>query len=177
MLLYRVDKRYFNKNEIISPVATFEEGMKGLQLEVEKSLDELRPQSVPFRKECLYVFCNLSSALIFCSKYGGYIYAVTIKPVDLYWKADMNMLDNILDVFKITECKNFREKVVSRYWEEGSHTFQPCYELLVRQAKVINIVLDEQNSKDLIKSEIDKFGTIENTQIFRSIIKKGKILV
>ena len=67
----------------------------------------------------------------------------------------MNMLDKIHDVFKITECEDVRATVVRRYWEEGTHTFQPCYELLVRQAKVINIVFDKEEAKDLIKREFD----------------------
>lgn len=35
MLLYRVDKRYFNKNDMIIPSTIYEEKMKELQLEVE----------------------------------------------------------------------------------------------------------------------------------------------
>ena len=169
MHFYRVDKRRFNSDDMITPLTTFEEVMNESQQEVENSLNELRPSGVPARKECLYVFCNLSSALIFCSKYGGYIYEVDIEPTDVYWRADMNMLDNIHDIFKITEYKDVRATVVRRYWEEGSHTFQPCYELLVRQAKVINIVFDKEGAKDLIKSEVEMYGTVEKTPIFNSI--------
>ena len=172
MLLYRVDKRRFNNNVIITPRTTFEEVMNGTQQEVENSLDEFRPSGVPARKECLYVFCNLSSALIFSSKYGGNIYTVSIKTEDLYCRADMNMLDSIYNIFKITECEDVRATVVRRYWEEGSHTFQPCYELLVRQAKVVNIVFDEENANGLIKSEVDKYGTIEQTPIFNYLLMK-----
>ena len=169
MHLYRIDKRRFDKNDIITPRTTFEETMKDSQLEVEHSLDELKPSGVPARKECLFLFCDFSSALIFCSKYGGYIYEVAVEPDDVYWRADMNMLDNIHDIFKITECEDVRATVVRRYWEEGSHTFQPCYELLVRQAKVINIVFDKEGAKDLIKSEVEMYGTVEKTPIFNSI--------
>ena len=102
MLLYRVDIRRYNNGDDIEPRTTFEDIMNSSQAQVEKKLDELKPCGVPNRKECLYLFYDLSSSLIFCSKYGGYIYAVTIKPVDLYWKADMNMLDNIYEIFKIT---------------------------------------------------------------------------
>ena len=173
MLLYRVDKRCFHSCDVIKPCTIFEEAMNSFQSQVEKKLDELKPSRVPNRKECLYLFCNLSSALIFCSKYGGYIYAVAIEPADVYWRADMNMLDNIYDVFKITDCEDFRTIVVRRYWENGSHTFQPCYELLVRQAKVINVVLDKPCAKDLIKAEMHRYGTIEDTPIFRSIFLEG----
>ena len=172
MYFYRVDKRRFNSDDMITPLTTFEEVMNESQQEVENSLDELRPSGVPARKECLYVFCNLSSALIFCSKYGGYIYEVDIEPTDVYWRADMNMLDNIFDVFKITDCNDIRTAIVRRYWKEGAHTFQPCYEYLVRQAKVISIVFKEENAKGIIKSEIDKYGTIEKTPIFNSILNK-----
>lgn len=172
MYLYRVDKRHFNNDEIITPQTTFEGVMKGHQLEVEMSLNHLKPPSVPARKECLYLFYNLSSALTFCYKYGGYIYGVTVEDEDFYWRTDMNMLDNIYEVFKITECNDIRTAIVRRYWEEGAHTFQPCYEYLVSQAKVINIVFNEENAKELIKSEIDKYGTIEKTPIFNSIFNK-----
>lgn len=166
MYCYRVDKRRFDKNDIITPRTTFEETMKDTQLEVENSLNELKPSGVPARKDCLYVFYDLSSTLIFCSKYGGNIYTVSIEIKDLYWKADMNILDSIHDIFKVTECEDVRATIVRRYWEEGSHTFQPCYELLVRQAKVINIIWGEENANGLIKSEINKYGTIEKTPIF-----------
>lgn len=172
MPLYRVDKRHFNNDEIITPQTTFEGVMNDLQLEVEMSLNNLKPPSVPIRKECLYLFCNLSSALTFCYKYGGYIYGVTIENEDFHWRADMNMLDNIFDVFKITDCNDIRTAIVRRYWKEGAHTFQPCYEYLVRQAKVISIVFKEENAKGIIKSEIDKYGTIEKTPIFNSILNK-----
>ena len=172
MLLYRVDKRCFHSGDVIKPCTIFEEAMNSFQAQVEKKLDELKPSRVPNRKECLYLFCDLSSALIFCSKYGGYIYAVSIEPTDFYWRADMNMLDNIHDVFKITECEEVRTTVVRRYWEEGSHTFQPCYELLVRQARVVSIVLDDASTKSLIKTEIDMCGTIEKTRIFQSVFLK-----
>ena len=59
MYFYRVDKRRFNSDDMITPRTTFEETMKDSQREVEKSLDELRPSGVPVRKECLYAFCNL----------------------------------------------------------------------------------------------------------------------
>ena len=169
MFLYRVDIRRYNNGDDIEPRTTFEDIMNSSQAQVEKKLDELKPCGVPNRKECLYLFYDLSSALIFCSKYGGNIYAVSIENEDLHWRADMNMLDNIHDIFKITECEDIRAAVIRRYWEAGSHTFQPCYELLVRKAKVISIILDDANAQSLIKAEIDRYGTIEKTPIFRSI--------
>lgn len=175
MLLYRVDRRRYNNGDDIEPSTTFEETMNSSQVQVEKKLDELKPRGVPDRKKCLYLFNDLSSALIFCSKYGGYIYTVSVEPTDVYWRADMNMLDNIHDIFKITECEDVRATVVRRYWEEGSHTFQPCYELLVRQAKVINIVFEKENAKEILSSEINNYGTIEKTPIFNSIYNKCKI--
>ena len=82
------------------------------------------------------------------------------------------MLDDIYDIFKNTEREDIRATVVSRYWGDGAHTFQPCYEFLVKKAKVISVILDKENAKDLIKSEIEKNITIENTSIFISMLKK-----
>lgn len=170
MHLYRIDKRRFDKNDIITPCTTFEETMKDSQLEVEHSLDELKPSGVPARKECLFLFCDLSSALIFCSKYGGYIYEVAVEQDDIYWRADMNMLDNIHDIFKITECEDVRTTVVRRYWEAGSHTFQPCYEVLAEKATVIKTLLIIEEAKSIITSEISKYGSIERSNLFISIL-------
>ena len=84
MPLYRVDKRHFNNDEIITPQTTFEGVMNDLQLEVEMSLNNLRPPSVPIRKECLYLFCNLSSALTFCLQAFGQKYISPTKAAIIF---------------------------------------------------------------------------------------------
>lgn len=174
MHLYRVDKRYFKNNEIITPDTTFEEKMNEFQLEIESNLDKLKPSHIPTRKECLYLFENLSSALLFCSKYGGNIYAVEVECKDIYYKADMNKLENINDIFKITHDNDIRNEIILKYWDEGSHTFQPCYEFLTKQAKVKKVILERKNTKELIKSEIQEYGNIENSKIFISTLKENE---
>ena len=173
MHLYRVDKRHFKNNDIITPNTTFEEKMDKLRLEIESSLDKLKPSNVPTRKECLYLFNNLSSALLFCSKYGGNIFTVEVKCEDIYHKADMNILDNIYNIFEITKNNDIRNKIIRKYWNEGAHSFQPCYEFLVKQAQVKKIICEGENNKKLILSEIQKFGNIEKSSIFISALNEN----
>lgn len=172
MLLYRVDQRCYSLNDTIFPQTTYSEKVNELQLEVEKYLKKFKPEKIPARNECLFLFYNLSSALIFCSKYGGYVYAVSINPDDIYWRGDMNMLDNIFEVFKITKCEQIRTDIVKRYWEEGAHTFQPCYEFLVLKAKVNKVVLTKDSAKDEIKSEIDKYNNLENSPKYLELLNE-----
>lgn len=166
MFCYRVDKRSFKYDDIISPDTTFEEKMDDLQLEVEECLDRFKPSTVPDRRDCLYLFCKLSSAFLFCSKYGGFIYEVSVDVDDVYYKSDMNLLDIVYQVFALTKNEEIRAGAVRKYWEEGSHTFQPCYEILARQAVVKSILYNGEKDRAKII-----YANIESSHIYREIME------
>ena len=97
MYLYRVDKRKFEIGEEIQPNTDFEQHLDDESMKVEDILNATRP-NIPERKDCLFLFFELSAALNFFKKYGGYVYGV--EPQNIYHRGDMNKLDNLLDLVR-----------------------------------------------------------------------------
>lgn len=167
--LYRVDKRNFKIGDTIEPVGIFEDKLDEEKAEIEAALDENRLNGIPHRKDCLFLFQSISAALLFASKYGGNIYAV--EPHNIYHRGDMNILDNILSVFRYSEDPDIRKASVVEYWKTGSHTFFPCYELLVESAVVKNII-SEYIDPSRLRDEIRNYGIIENTPTYIKLVKE-----
>ena len=168
MMIFRVDKRKYQVGDTIMPKTSFEETMQDEKKEMEDLLNKSRPENVPERKQCLFLFQDLICAFRFYSKYGGTIYGVSLEERP-YFRGDMNKLDNILDVFRFTDDYYLREAVVNEYWKEGTHTFNPCYEILVSSACVKKIIDDSSLCE--LKSEINDYGSIENTPTYKSLIQ------
>ena len=170
MTLYRVDKRKFKIDDVISPETSFETTMQDESKEMENLLNELRPTGIPERKDCLFLFQDLICALRFYSKYGGTIYGV--EPLHCYFRGDMNKLDNILDMFRYSEDENLRKTAVNEYWKAGTHTFNPCYEILASRARVKRIVCNNDLFQN-IREEIGINGnSIEHTSIYKTLLRE-----
>lgn len=173
MILYRVDKRKFHVGDIIKPNTSFEEMMQDEKKEMEDLLNENRPKNMPERKKCLFLFQDLICALRFYSKYGGYIYGVSVVGHP-YFKGDMNKLDNILDIFRFSGNNDLRLAVVNEYWKAGTHTFNPCYEILVPSAHVEEILFDEGSLLKIRNGIKDCGGSIEHTLTYKELLQKVK---
>lgn len=170
-MLYRVDKRKFQVGDIIMPNTLFEELMQDEKKEMEDLLNEKRPRNIPERKQCLFLFQDLICAFRFYSKYGGTIYGVSLEERP-YFRGDMNKLDNILDIFRFSTDKNLRSIAVNEYWKPGTHTFNPCYEILASSARVEKILIKE-HLLSKIKEEIkDCGGSIEHTFTYIKLLPK-----
>ncbi len=170
-VLYRVDRRLYSKGDIIEPQTDFEDSLKEEKLKMEKLLDKKRPDGIPERNKCLFLFQDLQGALRFFSKYGGNIYGV-IPHSPIYHRGDMNKLDNIFDLFKfIEEDKDgILEAATSEYWKEGTHTFCPCYEILVNSATVVDVLCGNDKLSQF-KDEVYEKGTIEKTSLYKELIQ------
>lgn len=166
--LYRVDQRDFKVGDIIEPIEVFENKLEEEKAELEFALDENRLEGMPSRKDCLFLFQSLSAALLFASKYGGNIYEV--NPNTIYHKGDMNILDNILSIFRYTVDPDIRKAAVFEYWKAGTHTFYPCYEFLVESATVKDVVIEGIDKNHLFQ-EIYANGIIENTPTYIRLVK------
>lgn len=66
-------------------------------------------------KSAYSFFNSLYHALIFFSKYGGYIYEVA--PEKVFFRGDMNKLDNILDALRFCD-EDYIDSFVNEYWKE-----------------------------------------------------------
>lgn len=167
MGLYRVDRRLFNIGDTILPQTDFEDKMDDEKAHEEELINKFRPCHVPHRSNCLFLFCDLSDALLFSHKYGGNIYEVS--PGEIFFRGDMNLLDCVYNTFKATEDEPVRIKSIKKYWEEGSHTFRPCYEVLTDKAIVRGLLLGKDKVK-ILKDELEKCCSIEQTPTFKSLI-------
>ena len=149
----------------------FRAGIESDEKEVEEMLNQNCDLEIPERKDCLFLFRDLMCALQFYKKYGGIIYVVSIKGgSQIYYKGDMNKLDNILDMFRFSEDEDLRNDAVNKYWEAGTHTFFPCYEVLVSSACVEKVLIGD-NLRETVKEEIEsRGGSIERTPTYRRLL-------
>lgn len=168
--MYRVDARLFNCGDEILPQTTYNSKLEDEKIEMEEALNTQRPPRMPERKDCIFLFDSLLCALTFMVRYGGNLYWVELRGI--FYRCDMNKLDNILDVFKFTEKNNdLRETVVREYWKPHTHTFMPCYEYLVPSAVVRDILLTS-DSLEVFHEEVNMCKSIELTPTYRRLLEK-----
>ncbi len=169
-MLYRVDKRKFQTGDVITPYTSYEEIIDEERKEMEFWLNKLRPKGMPERSQCLFLFQNLIDALRFSSKFGGFVYGVSLQGCKLF-VGDMNKLDNILDIFRFTDDENLWNTAVIEYWKGVTHTFSPCYEILACSARV-EMILWDQHDVQKLRDELNLFsGNIECTSIYRNLLQ------
>lgn len=165
MYLYRVDKRYFEVGAEIQPQTNFEQYMDEESMKVENILNANRPVQIPLRTDCLFLFFELSAALNFFRKYGGYVYEVEVDCHDIYHRGDMNKLDNLLDLVRFTDEVDILTAAGNEYWKGGTHTFMPCYEFLVKSCIVRKCLVEPSELKSFTDNfEITK--SIERTDLY-----------
>ncbi len=170
MYLFRVDSRAYNVGDSISPAVQFENELEDEKAELEDLLNRLRPNNVPSRGDCLFLFSELAGSLRFFAKYGGNIYKV--RPNRCYFRGDMNLLDSALDLFRFTEDEDLRTAAVNKYWQNGSHTFSPCYEILVDSAIVDSIVLDNEQLNN-VRAQLREYGNcIEKCPTYINLLSR-----
>lgn len=163
MYLYRVDKRYFEVGTEIQPQTNFEQHMNEESMKVENILNATRPEQIPERKNCLFLFSELSAALNFFRKYGGYVYGV--EPKTIYHRGDMNKLDNLLDLVRFTDDEDILTAAGNEYWKGGTHTFMPCYEYLVKSCIVRKCLVNPCELKSFTDN-IKITNSIERTDLY-----------
>ena len=168
MKLYRVDKRFYNVGDEILPDTNYLQALNNEDKKIlERKLDE-KSCLLRTRKDCLFLFYSLYHALIFFSKYGGYIYEV--EPDNVLFRGDMNKLDNILDTLRFYK-KNI-DPFVNEYWKAGTHTFSPCYEYLCTKAKVIKYIRLEISNEDFYRELNNAGNCVEQTRTYHKLFNE-----
>ena len=168
MKLYRVDKRLYNVGREILPDTNYRQALNNEDKEIlERKLDE--KSCIPTRKECLFLFNSLYHALIFFSKYGGYIYEVA--PEEVFFRGDMNKLDNILDALRFCGADGI-DSFVNEYWKDGTHTFSPCYEVLCKKAIVIKRIKLEITKEDFYRELENAGNCVEQTRTYHKLFNE-----
>ena len=164
MYLYRVDKRKFEIGEEIQPNPDFEQHLDDESMKVENILNDNRP-GIPERKDCLFLFFELSAALNFFRKYGGYVYEVRVDCHAIYHRGDMNKLDNLLDLVRFTDDVDILTAAGNEYWKGGTHTFMPCYEYLVKSCIVRKCLVEPSELKSFT-GNFEITNSIERTDLY-----------
>lgn len=164
MYLYRVDKRKFEIGEEIQPNTDFEQHLNDESIKVEYLLNATRP-GIPERKDCLFLFFELSAALNFFRKYGGYVYEVRVDCHAIYHCGDMNKLDNLLDLVRFTDDVEILTAAGNEYWKGGTHTFMPCYEYLVKSCIVRKCLVEPSELKSFTDN-LEITNSIERTDLY-----------
>ena len=169
MKLYRVDKRLYNVGDEILPDTNYPQALNNEDKEIlERKLDEKRTIKKT-RKEYLFLFNSLYHALIFFSKYGGYIYEVA--PEEVFFRGDMNKLDNILDALRFCGEDGI-DSFVNEYWKDGTHTFSPCYEVLCKKAIVIKRIELEMTKEDFYRELNNAGNCVEQTRTYHKLFNE-----
>ena len=183
IFLFRVesgDNPELNQGTVIKPTGQYREYLnnipKGDIIEYKKEMeDTLAKVQGQYRRNFLFLFFELKDALIFSSKiYHGnaIIYAVSCHNHNIVYRGDMNTLDSLTLAMKLgmneTDPDMF-DSLCRHYWKRGN-TFSPCYEILVNEAKINNIVCDKSECK-LFHSEYFAqnsiaFLSVERTSIY-----------
>lgn len=165
--LYRVDKRIFSVGDEIKPQTIFEQQLDGKRRLVEELLSQTRPLEKPERKDSLFLFFELAGALKFFQKYGGNIYRVS--HIDCLHKGDMNKIDNLFDLTRYTDNRKLLSDVAREYWQSGTHTFMPCYEILTPRCVVEECLVVDSECKQF-RSDMWNVGSIEKTQLYANLL-------
>lgn len=169
---FHVDKREFKVDDVILPNGEpYEKSLSDERLEIEDLLNKCSFLSER-RSNHVFLFDEYSNALRYAGKVKGNIYEVTIDLVDLCHKADMNKLDNALDVFRYTDSRDIRVAVVQEYWKNGTHTFSPCYEYLVTKCKVVKQVINIAEVMDFHRKHKHIIRSIEQCFEYRKTINE-----
>ena len=172
MVFFHVDRRDFNSGDEVRPEpATYEESLDGEKKDVEEMLNETSSLDCK-RSNHVFLFDQLSNALRYAGKVKGHVYQVTIERDYMKHRADMNKLDNILDVFRYTDKPDIRKAATYEYWKAGTHTFAPCYEYLVKKCTVVREVctMDDVN---YIHDQLIREGLpIEQISRYREILNE-----
>lgn len=172
MVLFRVDKREFNAGDEVCPEpTTYEASLEGEKKDVEEMLNVLSPLDRK-RSNHVFLFDQLSHALRYAGKVKGRVYQVIVDSRDLRHRADMNKLDNILDVFRYTDNLDIRKAVTNEYWKAGTHTFAPCYEYLTAKCIVVREVCSMEDVKNIYHNLVYEAMPIEQISRYREILNK-----
>lgn len=172
MIFFHVDKREFNAGDEVRPESTtYEASLIAEKKEVEEMLNETSFISCR-RSDHVFLFDQLSHALCYAGKVKGHVYQVTFEHKEMKHRADMNKLDNILDVFRYTDNPDIRKTVTNEYWKTGTHTFAPCYEYLVKKCTVVREVCSMDDVKSIYYQLISDGLPIEQIIRYREILNE-----
>ena len=168
--LFRVDKRKIKEGDFILPNNEYFSHLAVDRERVEKSLIRANPNPNIKRENVLFLFDDIKNALIYWQKIGisANLYEVVLEGEPVLHKADMNYLDVLLLIEQKLKDEKLLDKFSEKYWECGFGLFSPCYEILVKKAKVKNVIVEGSSElANKIMRDINKNIYIQNTDFYK----------
>lgn len=180
MMLFRVEcdgVDEYQPQTIVTATGSYGKYLDGLSSDnpnyykahLEQGLTKAR--GMPLRRCCLFLFGELKDALIFSSKMfdgNACIYTTNVDVNDVVYKGDMNVLDTLKEAIKLDIHKNYPDTFAgfcSHYWKNG-YTFSPCYEYIVRQAEIKELICDRDTCRKF-HNEYAADHSVERSSIYR----------
>lgn len=156
--MYRVDRRLFETEQIISAPEVSYQDQEGFDNTIEDILSEQKPNIIQAdRRANLFIFTELADAIRFSSLMtDAKIYKVIpCEDTTIFYRGDMNWTEAM---HRTRSDENTLRLIANLYWTEGCKTFKPCWEVLVNRMKVQSILVNSEEQRNQICSQFRNNG-------------------
>jgi hypothetical protein len=165
--MYRVDRRIFEIDQIITAPDVSYQDQEAFNNTIENILSDQKPISINInRRNALFIFIELSDAIRFsCLMTDSKIYKVTSsEDTEIYYRGDMNWTETMQ---KTIDNEEVLRLIARLYWTDGCKTFKPCWEVLVNKMKVNSILLDSQQRNQICLDFRNNASNVESLQFYK----------
>ena len=161
MAYYRIDRRDFEIGDTITPNAAFINNVNEQGVEVERILENLRPETKPNRNEIVKLFDSFIAA----KKYwvldpNSKFYEVEIAETDILHRGNYPLVERLA---KETD-EGIKNRIANEYWNDEvvDDTIAENY---VNEARVIRIVCKDEKIRNNTKRHLYNLPTIPKIPI------------
>ncbi len=111
---------------------------------IEDELSATRPDQIPLRRKCLFLFEGLDAAKKHWSKMkDGKLYKVKVEPLDIFHRGDMALIDCMK---ALAEAELDWQEAATMYWT-GETSTMPEIEVMVQSAVVVEIISESDEER------------------------------
>lgn len=151
--MYRVDRRLFKTDQIITAPEVSYQDQEGFDNMIENILSEQKPSTIQAdRRTNLFIFIELADAIRFSNLMtDSKIYkvipcqdTVCLYRGDMNWTEVMNRTNNDEKMLRL---------IANLYWTDGCKTFKPCWEVLVNKIQVQSVLINSEEERNQICSQ------------------------
>lgn len=148
-LFYHISSRLYKIDDQITP-SNYQAELDDKRMAIENNLEEYRAlnyPSKPSRANAVFAFKQLSDAYYYLKQHGGYLYVVSLDinkliACDGAHIGDMGIIELLHTISKM-DADDLYNRLIAQYWA-GETLFQPCYEILIDQLVVKDILINEK---------------------------------
>ncbi len=175
--MYRVDRRLFYYNDIITPdPVSYQDraNFNSERREIERVVELNRPPNIEeCRRHQLFVFFELSDALRFSTRMiDAKVYKVIpMANARIFHTGDMNWMDLMLQFSRLGFGKNELAAMARFYWQNAI-TPKPIYESIVNCMQVEDVIFVNEAQRLNFSNDLRVAGgNIERVPMYADILK------